>query len=247
MGEGTYGLHDRLEELHWWFTGRREILSSELGRLGLPPSARILDVGCGTGGMLPFLSRLGEAHGADVSSEALSAAARRCPAPLHLAPLPFERPLEAGLFDLVTMFDLLEHLDDDAAALRSVRRHALRPEGRLVATVPALPSLWSRHDEVFRHRRRYTRESLRRAFEGAGFEVERMTFFNSVLFPLIYAVRRLGLGSRGEAGSDFTLPPRPLNWLLRRAFAAERHLLRAADLPIGVSLLVVARAAEAAR
>jgi SAM-dependent methyltransferase len=155
--------------------------------------------------------------------------------------------LDAGeRFDLVTAFDVVEHIADDVAALRMFRR-VLAPGGRLVLTVPAFPVLWSQHDDYSGHHRRYRRAGLARALHAAGgFQVDRITYFNTLLFPpaLVARVAERVLRPQREERSDpyLAVPARPVNDLLCRIFAAERGLLRRRDLPFGVSLAAACRA-----
>jgi SAM-dependent methyltransferase len=142
--------------------------------------------------------------------------------------------------DVVTMFDVIEHLEDDLGALRRI--HAvLPPGGVLVCTVPAFSFLWSEHDVVNHHFRRYTHRTLRGRLESAGFTVERISYFNAVLFPMIAAVRLLRPKGRRPGRSDMRMPAQWVNRILKKVFAAERFLLRFISLPFGVSLVAVCR------
>jgi len=139
---------------------------------------------------------------------------------------------------------VLEHVADEAGALRACRR-LLAPGGRLVVTVPAYAWLWSRHDELLGHRRRYTAGSLRAVVEAAGFAVDRVTYFNTLLAPPIMATRIVRAALR-RSRHDLERPAPLVNRLLARAFGAEATLLRFASLPFGISILLIARAAEPA-
>jgi SAM-dependent methyltransferase len=227
-----------LDERHWWYRGRRRMLDALLAGLDLRAGGSVLDAGCGSGRTLDQLARFGDPHGVELNPIALSAARARGHAvrgaPVEAIPHP-----EAS-FDLVTCLDVIEHTDDDAVALRELRR-VTRPGGRLVVSVPAHPRLWSRHDEVNGHRRRYTRRSLRAAAEPAGWHVERMTGFNVFyLAPaaLVRIVRRDGR----EGGSELELTPPRLDSLLELPLRAEAALVRrGANLPPGLTLMAVLR------
>jgi SAM-dependent methyltransferase len=227
-----------LDERHWWYRGRRRMLNTVLERLGLPPRARVLDAGCGSGRTLDDLARLGEAHGMELNATALAAARARGHDVRH-------GPVEAiayddASFDLVTCLDVIEHTDDDVAALRELRR-VTRPGGHLVVTVPAHPRLWSRHDEVNGHRRRYTRRTLRRAAEAAGWRVERLTGFN-VVYLAPAALVRIARRDEPGGGSELELTPPALDLLLELPLRLEAALVRrGVDLPTGLSLLGVLR------
>jgi SAM-dependent methyltransferase len=245
---------ERLERDHWWFRGRRRVY------LGLLESAldgarpvNALDLGTGVGGFLPGLARLaGRVVPLDADAGALAVCARRelpenVAQPLRAgsAPLPFAD----ASFDLVTLFDVLEHLPDDQACLREVRR-VLRPGGRVIASVPAHPWLWSSNDRVSGHRRRYTGRTLRAAFEQSGLELERLTHANVLLFlPIVLATlcAKLWEASAGARASHTNLSwplPRALHALCYAAFAAELPLARRCDLPFGHSLAAIARRRE---
>ena len=236
------------EARHWWFVGRRRIVGSLLqDRLGTRRDLRILDVGCGTGGMLPLLAAHGRVTGIDPAPAAIHYAKQRYEGTAELLEVDFPHELPPGRnYDLVTLFDVLEHLDDDAGALLAVAS-LLRPGGLLLITVPALSSLWSPHDVINQHRRRYTRGELRQRVEGAGFLLERLSYFNSLLFPAVFSARQLRrrLARKGDARSDFRIANYWINDRLADLFGAERHLLKRWNLPLGVSLLALARKPEA--
>src|SRR5690349_7496741 len=148
---------------------------------------RIAEIGCGSGGMLEALARFGPAVGVELDPS-LRDRARARGLDARAGALPDDLPLEAGRWDAVCLFDVLEHVADEAGALRACRL-LLAPGGRLVLTVPAYAWLWSRHDELLGHRRRYTAGSLRAAVQAAGFAIERLTYFNTLLAAPIMAVR----------------------------------------------------------
>jgi len=232
------------EDRHWWFKGRRRIVASLLrslldGRSGL----RLLEIGCGTGGMLPILAAHGRVTGIDPSEDAIRYSRQRHGREAELLRVDFPAELPpGGGYDVVALFDVLEHLDDDVLALR--RAASLLADGGLVvATVPAHRFLWSPHDVINHHRRRYARRELYSRIREAGLRVERVSYFNMFLFPAVLLARLLrrdaAAASNGE--SDFKVVPGPLNAFLALLFGSERLFLRLTDLPFGVSLLAVAR------
>ncbi|MGH7413664.1 MAG: class I SAM-dependent methyltransferase, partial [Candidatus Rokuibacteriota bacterium] len=158
--------------------------------------------------------------------------------------LPHDIPLEASAWNAVCLFDVLEHVDDEARALGACRR-LLAPGGRLFVTVPAYAWLWSRHDDLLGHRRRYTTGALRRAAEEAGFAVERLTYFNSLLAPPIIAARLVRAALR-RSGHDLDRPAALWNHALAACFAAEAGLLGWTSLPFGISILLAARGQDEA-
>jgi SAM-dependent methyltransferase len=233
-----------VEEHHWWFVARRRIVDHLIAGLGLAADAAILDAGCGTGGNLAMLARHGRVLAFEYDDQARDVAARRSGLPVHPGHLPDGLPPEAHGLDLITLLDVLEHLDDDRAALRRLQER-LGPGGRVVVTVPALPALWSGHDEAHHHHRRYRKGELAALARAAGLEVELLTYYNFWLLPALAGVRLAD--SRVKPGLDqgLELPPAPLNRALTAIFASERFLIGRLPLPIGASLLMCARRAAA--
>ncbi|MFZ6004088.1 MAG: class I SAM-dependent methyltransferase [Actinomycetota bacterium] len=242
MELSLYHDHARLEQSHWWFVARRAIIGEVLTRhLPDAPDRRILDAGCGTGGMLPMLSRLGHVEGLEAEPSAV-AHCREAFADFEVRQggIPVDVP-SGGVFDVVTAFDVIEHIADDIGALEAFGA-ALRPNGVVVVTVPALPWLWSDHDRVNGHERRYTRQTLSCAFTRSGFNVRHMSYFNTFLLPSVAAARcvqRLRK-TRAQPRSDFTMPSPAINQALTRTMAAEAQLVAGRGLPVGVSLIAVA-------
>lgn len=230
------------EERSWWFRGRRRVLEAAVQRLALAPHARIVDVGCGTGGNLVMLQRHGDALGVEPSPVGAAYARERTGAEVAEATAE-ATGLPGASADLVTLFDVLEHLDDDLAALHELRR-LLKPQGRLLLTVPAFMMLWSGHDVALHHRRRYRRPELRARLTQAGFRVDWLSYYNASLFPAVAAVRlgRRLVGGGAAQADGVTPPPAPLNRALEGLFAAERFVVGRAALPFGVSLIAAATA-----
>ncbi len=241
MDETKYDLFFVHEERTWWFTARRDILLRLLEKFGPPPPARLLDVGCGTGMLAIYFARMGyRVMGLDASPKALDYVRRRDPAIETVeGEFPDRIQGDLGAFQVVGLLDVLEHMDDDARGL-SVARDLLMPGGTLLVTVPALPSMWSAHDDVNLHRRRYVLRELGAKVRAAGFEVLFLSYFNCFLLPLAWIMRKIRRNATGL--EDHEPPPFPLNPLLRWIFLLERPLLDAGRrLPIGLSLVCVAR------
>ncbi|MGH7838540.1 MAG: class I SAM-dependent methyltransferase, partial [Candidatus Binataceae bacterium] len=191
-------------------------------------------------------ARRGELFAMDADDAALSFAASRHLATLARGTLPDHIPFGDKRFDLVLMTDVLEHLDDPAGALRAVHTR-LKPAAWLLLTVPALPRLWSEHDLTHHHRRRYRVAELRGILIGAGFGVSYLSHYNFVLLPAIAAARLIGKVRRGQAGAaagrhDLAMPPATLNQILFQLFALERYVIGRLRIPLGVSLIALARA-----
>jgi SAM-dependent methyltransferase len=240
---------ERIEDRHFWYLDRREVILSALRR-SVPDLARrrLFDIGCGTGGLLAHCERSGLAlaGACDVYLESLRVARRRVDAPLLLVDQGRELPLAEGQ-DLLGMFDVLEHVDDDLGMLRSLRR-VLLPGGVLVLTVPAHPALFDEMDELAHHRRRYTRPGLRQTLFAAGFEVRLLSHFMAPLVPALVLLRSLGRRLRpAEAAArrdvEFRVVP-GLNGALRAVLAVERLALGRFSLPVGSSIVAVASRAS---
>jgi SAM-dependent methyltransferase len=241
MQQHTYAILRRVEGTHWWFVGRRKIIEGFLAQIcsGITGKPRILDVGCGTGANLEMLSRFGEAEGIDVSYDALNFCRERGLQNVkwgEAARLPFE----SETFDLVTAFDVVEHLDDDVGGLKEMHR-VLRRGGRALLFVPAFMFLWGVQDDVSHHRRRYTLADLKRAVEAAGFKVERSSYANITFFAPILLGRLLMklIGLKPESENNINIGA--MNGILGRIFGAESAILDHTNLPFGVSAICVAR------
>jgi SAM-dependent methyltransferase len=242
MERHVYEDMNRLERSHWWFVARREILAKVIGRY-VSPGGAILDVGCGTGFVLEELKDRYEVHGLDAAEVAVDFCHQKGLPNVHLGILG-ETDFGRRDFDLVTFLDVIEHLDDDVAAMKNARA-LMKKDGLLLVTVPAFQFLWSAHDVVHHHRRRYTRTDLERAVRAAGFEPLYVSYFNTVLFPLIFSARMAGklLGRDGASDAEHA-PPTLLNKVLQAAFSAEKAVLPNLSMPFGVSLICLAKPAQ---
>jgi SAM-dependent methyltransferase len=238
---------ERVEGRHFWFIARREIVLDALRRV-VPDldRRRVFDIGCGSGGLLEFLGARGidVAGACDAYSESLEIVRRRLAAPLVLVDEGRLPPLGPG-HQLLALFDVLEHVDDDRGMLGFLHS-ALAPEGVVVLTVPAHPALFDERDELACHRRRYRRGELRKKLEGAGFEVRLLTHFMAPLVPVLLAMRVLTRllppsqrRSRERQDLEFRVVP-VVNDVLRSLLALERRLLRVGSLPFGSSIIAVA-------
>lgn len=236
MERDVYDNMRRIERSHWWFRARREILSDQLEQFGLSKDARILEVGCGTGGNLPMLARYGAVTGMEPDAESREYAMEQTGISVLPGFLPGPLPDFGGPFDLVTAFDVIEHVDQDLDSVVALG-DLLKPGGRMLTTVPAHPWMWSAHDAAHHHKRRYRKAEFLRLFQEAGLRLIKTSYFNTLLFPPIAAVR---LVKRRADGGDDALPSATVNRLLTSVFAFEKHLLRMGSLPFGVSLLVAA-------
>jgi SAM-dependent methyltransferase len=249
MRPDIYQAMARVEDTHWWFRGRRRVIASVLRRLSLPPGAAILDAGSGTGGNLAMLSSFGRVSAMEMDAEARILANKRGIVTVEEGEFPDRIPFADTPFDLVALFDVLEHIEQDFSALTAIRDR-LAPGGRLLLTVPAFESLWSMHDTMHHHKRRYSLHPLTRLIERAGYKVTFASYVNFWLFPVIAALRifdrvsggRL-IGKKKEINAELSIPPAPLNRALEAIFASESGLLRHTRLPFGVSIILLAQKA----
>ena len=245
MQEHTYPIMYRIEETHWWFAGRRRIISGFVEHICSTLEKRpphILDVGCGTGANLELLARYGEAEGVDVSPEALVFCRERGLQNVRQGEAE-HLPYADASFDLVTGLDVVEHLDDDVAGLKEMHR-VLRRGGRALLFVPAFKFLWGVQDDVSNHRRRYTKKQLKETLRTAGFEVERVTYANITFFLPILMGRVLMRLTGFRPASENNLTVGVLNKPLGIILGSEAGLLRRLNLPFGVSAICIARRSE---
>lgn len=228
------------EGRHWWFTGRRRILSSLIGQLPIPKPARILEIGCGTGGNLDMLAAFGQVSAMEADDGARAIAAEKTAGcfDIRAGRCPDEIPFAGQRFDLVCLFDVLEHIEEDVATLQAVGA-LLAPGGQAVITVPAYRWMWSAHDEFLHHKRRYSSAELRRKIDAAGLRIATLSYFNTLLFPFAAMARLKDRLLHRQRASGTGIPPPPVNRLFHAVFSAERFLVGRLRLPFGISLVAV--------
>lgn len=243
MNPAEYARMHALEDWYWWFVARRAAAARFI--LDHAPPERplkILDAGCGTGGMLDLYRQWpdAEATGIDLSPEALRFSRERGHQRLVGADLT-RLPFRSNSFDVVSALDVIEHVPDDKRAVDEIDR-VLSPGGILVASVPAYQFLWGPHDEALHHQRRYHGRQFQELLNSAGLHVEKQTHLLSALFP-VAAAARIATRHRKYNSSEAGLPKVPslINNALIGVQAAELEIARRASLPFGLSLLAVAR------
>lgn len=236
-----------IETTHWWFVGRRAILLDTLMRFSGANQNTLLDIGCGTGLNAMLFSQNGFAvTGLETSAVAISFANKIAPSVTILATSFPTSLVPPGSYAVITLLDVIEHLEDDNGMMCAIAE-ALQPGGVVLISAPAFSFLWSVHDKLAHHKRRYNREELRASLAMAGLEPIFISYFNFFLFPVIALFRVLSAAFRISRNvSDFSATPELLNSMLASIFAAERFLLRIFPLPFGVSLIAVARKNSAA-
>ncbi|MFO1242865.1 MAG: class I SAM-dependent methyltransferase [Rickettsiales bacterium] len=238
MDREVYEQMHRVEMRHWWFRARRHVLAARIKELHLPPGARILEVGCGTGGNLPMLADHGIVSAFDMWEPAIEYAKQKQVADVRVGRIPDSIPFEKESFDLVFAADVIEHLKDDTETLQCLMSY-IKPDGWLLVTVPAYPFLWSHHDVTHQHYRRYTQETLLELFAQAKLYPQ-MSYCNTLLFPLIAGIRLLQKLLKLKSDDD-RIPSHWLNETLYHIFAAEKFLVGKIPMPFGVSIMAWVR------
>ena len=241
MERVVYETMAEVDRRHWWYVARREIIATLIRRNVRPPAnAQILELGCGTGHNLAILGEFGHVDALELDDGARAVAEGRLGRSVMSAPLPELAGVPAHHYDLIGAFDVIEHIDDDAASLASIATK-LKPGGKFIMTVPAHKWMWSAHDVANHHKRRYSKRALKKLFEASSLRLDEIGYFNSLLFPVAVA-QRLSSKMRGKDEADLAMPPVVLNAALEKVFAAERHLVGRLPLPPGLSLFAVASA-----
>ena len=241
MERVVYQQMAELDDRHWWYRARRKIIADLIRREAhLPKEARILEIGCGTGHNLAMLSGFGHVDGLELDDEARALSEKRFGRSIMSSPLPELIGVPDRHYDLIGAFDVIEHIEDDAAALASIATK-LKPAARFIMTVPAHQWMWTAHDVVNHHKRRYSKRRLKALVDGSPMKLEKIGYFNSLLFPLAVA-ERVASKLRGKESAVVNLPPAPLNAALEKVFAAERYFTGRLPLPPGLSLFAVASA-----
>jgi SAM-dependent methyltransferase len=254
MESTFYEDYYRHENGHWWFRWRYELITKLVRSLKTGDDFQILDAGCGTGQMTKKLEGIGRAIGLDSAQEAIDYARSRGVQRLVRGSITAP-PFADGSFDCVLALDVIEHVDDDMGILTSLYQ-VIKPGGHLIITVPAFDALWSEHDEINHHRRRYRSPHLRHLIAEAGFQVDRITYCNTALcLPVLVtrkaknlwrAISRQRPGENRPLQSDLGDYPKPVNDALFSLMCVETKLMDRFDMPFGVSILAVARRPEAA-
>ena len=249
MEQNAYRQFLELEDTHWWFRGRRTVYFGLLKHhLNGSSPQRVLDLGCGYGGFLPGLKEIGqEIYPSDISLDSMSYCVERGFTKSTVGS-GYSLPYADDSFDLVCMFDAIEHIPDDNRVMREVHR-ILRPGGQILVTVPAYQFLYANNDRVAQHQRRYTRGRLAGVFEQAGLRVERNTHSNIFLFPIILpavlgikVIEKLFPRNLDPEHTNLSWPiPQFVHDILHGIFAAELPFSKRFDWPVGHSIAAIAR------
>ncbi|HEY6951605.1 MAG TPA: class I SAM-dependent methyltransferase [Bacteroidota bacterium] len=240
MEDELYRKFYEVETRHWWFVARQRIIEDLIVRkAGIERGSRVLDIGCGTGAVLASFSQRYEAYGTDTSPLAIEFCRKRGLQNAYEGTLS-SLPHPELKFDLVLLLDVIEHIDDDVAMLKDAS-NVLKPGGLALITVPAYQFLWSRHDTLNFHKRRYVKSQLRQVVEQAGLKIEFATYFNTFLFPLALVGRLFEKLFQGTTDRTLDLPPKPVNALLTATFSFEKNFIGNIPLPFGLSIIAMAR------
>ena len=241
MRPAEYDAMFQLEDNYWWFEGSMRFILSELGDLPAAVKGRVLDAGCGTGGLLRRLVHR-KAWGIEIASEGIRFCRQRGLDNVVQASIT-ELPFQANSFEVVLSIDVLVHqwVPDDVGALREIHR-VLVPGGFALLQVAAYRALWSAHDVATLTRHRYTRHELIEKIKSAGFDVVRVTYRNTVLSPLAVLIKLLRrAGAKSATRSDLVGLPHLVDRVLFVIVAFENYVTRRVRLPFGVSIFCVVR------
>lgn len=240
MEKTIYHKMAAIEDIHWWFVGRRNIAKQIIDKLELSNKPIILEVGCGSGGNFSLLAAYGELKAIEPDETAIHYARKRGIAQVLPGSLPYDIPFDSEIFDLIVMMDVLEHVNKDELSLKLLR-DKIKNNGHLLLTVPACPRLWSKHDELHHHKRRYTRKSLCKVITDSGYNIVFISYINSILFIFIITLRIIKRLSKDNNTDDLKMPFTWINILLTKLYLCEGYLLKYFRFPIGLSLIMLAQ------
>jgi 2-polyprenyl-3-methyl-5-hydroxy-6-metoxy-1,4-benzoquinol methylase len=239
MNIEMYRLFFQVQQKHWWFVTRKKVVLAAIDSyVDKNIKLKILDIGCGSGVMLTALEKLGQTFGMDMSDEAITFSKEIFNGNVEKGFLPDQLPYEPDFFNLITALDVIEHIDQDVESLQAIYS-LLNSEGKAIITVPAYLFLWSKFDDLNEHKRRYTLTELRTKLITAGFTIEKISYYNTLLFPIVFLVRLLNNILQRDGASDIDIPNAFLNYILEKVFSLEISILRWMNLPFGVSIIAV--------
>ncbi|NMP14888.1 class I SAM-dependent methyltransferase [Thalassotalea sp. Y01] len=239
MELSCYGEMFKQQQSHWWFKGRRLVIQSLLNKSSSKFPSQIIEVGCGVGGNLELLKEYGTVTAVEMNEEAVKLARTITDIKIIQGSLPYEYPFSNDTFDVICLFDVLEHIEEDAEALK-VLYGSLKNNGKLIITVPAIPQLFGPHDIKLHHFRRYKIDDLVKKVEGSGFKVVHKQYFNFLLLPLAVLTRLFDKVLRRVTPTGSSLPNKLVNSFLFHIFRFETWLLKFIAPPLGLSISLIA-------
>ena len=240
MDRKNYDAENSLEKYHWWYVTRRSILKNICDNyIKNKKELSILEIGCGSGGNLSFLSKYGELHAMETDDFAIKNAKSKKICEVRKGMLPDNIPY-AKSFDIICLFDVLEHIQDDKLSLQAIYKY-LNSNGKIILTVPAYMFLWSGHDIASHHKRRYTKNQISMLLKSAGFKKCYSSYYFSILFTILGPIRFIQrLFNINNVKHDIRKENRFLNYLMIKIFSIESKLLPYFSLPFGVSIVTIA-------
>lgn len=243
MEPSAYVQMSKVEQVHWWYVARRDIIRQTIKSLNLPNNAKILEVGCGTGGNLSMLSEFGRVSAIEMDKNAIKIASDESVKnrmDIQIGSMPNDNPFSEERFDLIVLFDVLEHIEPDQETLHALYA-CLKTGGNIVISVPAYQWLWGEHDVQLHHKRRYLKGEVIGKLSNAGFSIRKSTYFNMLLFPLAAAIRLWEKLTKNTDVVGQKTPSSLINAILTAVFRSERHLLKFINLPFGISILAIGK------
>lgn len=236
--------HDMIkgQENHWWFKARRKILNSILKKYIPSGKIKIFEIGCGTGGNFPMLKKFGDVFAMEMNEFASKYAAAATGLDVRIGWLPDNIPFNEK-FDVICMFDVLEHIKDDKSALQEIQK-LLNPGGIVILTVPAHQWLYGSHDRMHYHHRRYSTKVLKKIIFNFNMKILRLSHFNFLLFPLIILARLIDIMMKPEESTGYSIPNTILNKLLYTIFSLEKYLINRITFPFGASIFAILKSSQ---
>lgn len=245
MQSDAYDEMIALQGTHWWFVARRRIIRMVAAKYLPVGTGKVLEVGCGVGGNVVVLSKFGKYVGLDIHAPAIEYCIKSHPGKMFINSSieDIQKVKEIEKYNSIFILDVLEHLDRDVESLRRLGK-LLDDGGKFLITVPAFQFLWSTHDEFVHHKRRYTKKNLINTLHSAGLEIERISYFNTFLFPLAFIQRTMLKLLNRTSKTHLNQPPKFANAILQFIFSLEVPVLRKLSLPVGLSLFAVCHKKE---
>jgi SAM-dependent methyltransferase len=237
MNEQVYKDMAEQQDRHWWFKARQAILARVIHEFFPKKTAKILEIGCGTGGNLKMLENYGQIFAMEMDEFSCEFASNRAGIRVKRGWLPDNIPFDEK-FDLICMFDVLEHIEADQEALQVLKR-ILAPEGIVILTVPAYQWLYGPHDKLLHHFRRYSKKSLKLIIQISDFKLLHISHMNTILFPLVVGVRLLDMIKKTDVPTGYAMPGKNVNKILFTLFNFERYFVNKINFPYGASLITI--------